>query len=215
MVASAFTAPHVTLFMTADVTPALELVRSLREDPDFVGVRVTPLLLVTRALILACRRNPGVNASWDDAAQEIVLRRHVNVGVAAATPRGLLVPNIKRAETLDLVALARELQNLTTTAREGRTSISDMQDGTITVTNVGTFGVDAGTPILNPGEAAILCFGAVREQPWMWQGKMVPRHITQLALSFDHRLVDGELGARVLADIAAVLSNPTKLLTWA
>jgi len=215
MVASAFTAPHVTLFMTVDVTESMALVGRLRRLPDFEGVKVTPLLLVARALLLACRRNPEVNASWDEARQEIVLHGAVNLGIAAATPRGLLVPNIKDADLLGLVDLARALQQLTATAREGRTTPADMARGTITITNVGTFGVDNGTPILNPGEAAILCFGAVREQPWMHEGAVAVRSVTQLTLSFDHRLVDGQLGARVLADVGNALADPTRLLAWA
>jgi pyruvate dehydrogenase E2 component (dihydrolipoamide acetyltransferase) len=209
MVASAFTAPHVTEFVTLDITRTMKLVTELRADPAFTGTRVSPLLLV------AARRNPGVNAAWDEAAQEIVHKSYVNLGIAAATPRGLIVPNIKDAQALTLPELAAALTELVATAREGRTSPEAMRGGTVTITNVGVFGVDTGTPILNPGESAILALGAVREQPWVHKGKVKPRQVTTLALSFDHRLIDGELGSRFLADIAAILEHPKRLLTWA
>ncbi|MFF7637111.1 dihydrolipoamide acetyltransferase family protein [Kitasatospora sp. NPDC008050] len=216
MVASAFTAPHVTEFVQVDVTRTMKLVRTLKESGELgPGVRVSPLLLVAKALLTAIKRNPEVNASWDEAAQEIVLRGQVNLGIAAATPRGLIVPNIKNAGALTLTGLATELGSLVDTARQGRTSPADMAGGSVTITNVGVFGVDTGTPILNPGEAAILAFGAVRELPWVHKGKVVPRQVTTLALSFDHRMVDGELGSKVLADVAAILERPKRLITWA
>ncbi|MFC8734425.1 dihydrolipoamide acetyltransferase family protein [Luteimicrobium sp. NPDC057192] len=214
MVASAFTAPHVTEFVTVDVTKTMKLVAALREDREFADVRVTPLLITAKALLLALRRHPEINASWDDEAQEIVYKHYVNLGIAAATPRGLVVPNIKDAHRLGLHDLAVAIADLTTTARAGKTTPTDMSDGTITITNVGVFGIDTGTPILNPGEAGILAFGAIREQPWVHKGKIKKRWVTQLALSFDHRLVDGELGSRVLADIAAVLEEPARGLVW-
>ncbi|MFC8923796.1 dihydrolipoamide acetyltransferase family protein [Cellulosimicrobium sp. NPDC057127] len=214
MVASAFTAPHVTVFHTVDVTRTMKLVRTLREDKEFADVRVTPLLVAAKALLLAVRRHPEANASWDDEAQEIVYKHYVNLGIAAATPRGLVVPNIKDAHRLDLHGLATEIAALTATARAGRTTPTDMSDGTVTITNVGVFGIDTGTPILNPGESAILAFGAIREQPWVHKGKIRKRWVTQLALSFDHRLIDGELGARVLADVARVLEEPARGLVW-
>ncbi len=186
----------------------------LRTDRDFAGVKVSPLLVVAKALLLAVRRNPQINATWDAAAGEIVVKHYVNLGIAAATPRGLVVPNIKDADQLSLRDLAGALGELTTTAREGRTPPADMSGGTITITNVGVFGVDAGTPILNPGEAAILAFGQIRQQPWVHKGRVKPRWVTQLALSFDHRLVDGDLGSRTLADLAAVLEDPGRALVW-
>ncbi|MBL1066039.1 dihydrolipoamide acetyltransferase family protein [Streptomyces sp. 7-21] len=211
---SAFTAPHVTEFVTVDVTRTVRLVERLRKDPDLAGVRVTPLLLVAKALLLAVRRNPEINAAWDEENQEIVYKDAVNLGIAAATPRGLIVPNIKDAGAKSLPELARALGDLVTTAREGKTSPADMTGGTLTITNIGVFGIDAGTPILNPGESAILAFGAIKERPWVHKGKVKPRHVTTLALSFDHRLVDGELGSKVLADVAAVLERPKRLITW-
>jgi 2-oxoisovalerate dehydrogenase E2 component (dihydrolipoyl transacylase) len=214
MVGSAFTAPHVTEFLTLDMTPTMELRKKIAALPEFAGVKVSPLLFVAKALLLAVSRNPEINASWDDSAQEIVVKDYVNLGIAAATPRGLTVPNIKDADQLSLPELARALQDLTETAREGRTSPADMARGTITITNVGVFGVDNGTPILNPGEAAILCFGAVRPTPWVHEGAIAIRQVTQLSLSFDHRLVDGQLGSQFLSDVGRVLADPTTALVW-
>ncbi|WP_344447232.1 dihydrolipoamide acetyltransferase family protein, partial [Kitasatospora nipponensis] len=215
MVASAFTAPHVTEFVQVDVTRTMKLVRTLKESGELgQGVRVSPLLLVAKALLTSIKRHPEINASWDESTQEIVHKGQVNLGIAAATPRGLIVPNIKNAGALTLSGLAVELGSLIDTARQGKTSPADMSGGTVTITNVGVFGVDTGTPILNPGEAAILAFGAVRELPWVHKGRVVPRQVTTLALSFDHRLVDGELGSKVLADVAAVLERPKRLITW-
>ncbi|MDG9726497.1 dihydrolipoamide acetyltransferase family protein [Streptomyces sp. DH41] len=215
MVGSAFTAPHVTEFVTVDVTRTMKLVEELKQDKEFTGLRVNPLLLIAKALLVAIKRNPDVNASWDEAAQEIVVKHYVNLGIAAATPRGLIVPNIKDAHAKTLPQLAGSLGELVSTAREGKTSPGAMQAGTVTITNVGVFGVDTGTPILNPGESAILAVGAIKLQPWVHKGKVKPRQVTTLALSFDHRLVDGELGSKVLADVAAVLEQPKRLLTWA
>jgi pyruvate dehydrogenase E2 component (dihydrolipoamide acetyltransferase) len=214
MVASAFTAPHVTEWVTIDVTRTMDLVARLKRDRDFSDVKVSPLLLVAKALILAVKRNPDINAVWDEAAQEIVVKHYVNLGIAAATPRGLVVPNIKDADRMSLLELAEALNALTATAREGRTQPADMAGGTMTITNVGVFGVDAGTPILNPGEAAILCFGQVRDMPWVVDGEVVVRKVTQLALSFDHRVADGQLGSMFLADIARVLEDPATALLW-
>ena len=214
MVASAFTAPHVTEFITVDVTRMMRLVERLRTDPEFRDVKVSPLLVVAKALIIASGRNPGINATWDEAAQEIVVKNFVNLGIAAATPRGLVVPNIKDADQMSLRQLADAMANLVSTAREGKTQPAAMAGGTITITNVGVFGVDTGTPILNSGEAAILCFGAVRQVPWVVKGKIKPRWVTQLSLSFDHRLVDGDLGSRSLADVAAILHDPSQALVW-
>ena len=213
MVSSAFTAPHVTEFLTLDVTRTMKLVTRLKALPEFADVKVSPLLLVAKALLLAVAKHPEVNASWDEAAQEIVIHGSVNLGIAAATPRGLIVPNIKAAEQLSLRELALAFGQLTATAREGKTALEDLTGGTITITNVGVFGVDTGTPILNPGEAAILAFGAIRQQPWVvtdkhGKAKIKPRWVTTLGLSFDHRLIDGELGSKFLRDIGRVLADP-------
>jgi 2-oxoisovalerate dehydrogenase E2 component (dihydrolipoyl transacylase) len=215
MVGSAFTAPHVTEFVTVDVTRTMKLVEELKQDRELQGLRVNPLLLIAKALLVAIKRHPDVNASWDEANQEIVQKHYVNLGIAAATPRGLIVPNIKDAHTKTLPQLAEALGELVATAKEGKTTPAAMQGGTVTITNVGVFGVDTGTPILPPGESAILAVGSIKLQPWVHKGKVKPRQVTTLALSFDHRLVDGELGSKVLADVAAILEQPKRLITWA
>jgi 2-oxoisovalerate dehydrogenase E2 component (dihydrolipoyl transacylase) len=213
MVASAFTAPHVTEFLTVDVTRSMRALDRLRDLPDWRGVRVSPLLLVAKAVLVAVKRYPMANSSWQ--GDEIVVKEYVNLGIAAATERGLIVPNIKDAGRLSLRELADALNGLVGTAKDGRTSPADMAGGTFTITNVGVFGVDTGTPILPPGEAAILAFGAVREMPWVHKGKVKVRQVTTLGLSFDHRIIDGELGSKFLRDIGVFLSDPeAALLAW-
>ncbi len=212
--ASAFTAPHVTEFLQVDVTGMMGAVERLRELPEFAGLRVSPLLLVAKALLVAVGRHPMINSSWDEGAQEIVVKHYVNLGIAAATERGLIVPNIKDAHTLSLPGLAGALAQLTATAREGKAQPADLTGGTVTITNVGVFGIDAGTPILTPGEAAILAFGQVREMPWVHEGELAVRQVTTLSLSFDHRIVDGDLGSAVLRDVGAMLADPVTMLAW-
>ena len=212
--ASAFTAPHVTEFLQVDVTAMMAAVERLRELPEFAGLRVSPLLLVAKALLVAVGRHPMINSSWDEGAQEIVVKHYVNLGIAAATERGLIVPNIKDAHALSLPGLAGALTQLTATARAGKAQPADLTGGTITITNVGVFGVDAGTPILTPGETAILAFGQVREMPWVHEGQLAVRQVTTLSLSFDHRIVDGDLGSAVLRDVGAMLTDPVTMLAW-
>jgi 2-oxoisovalerate dehydrogenase E2 component (dihydrolipoyl transacylase) len=209
MVKSAFTAPHVTVWTTVDVTRTVKFLKKLRTQPDFADVRLSPLILVAQAVLLAVKHFPAINSKWDASTDEIVQYADVNLGIAAATPRGLLVPNIRAAQNLSLVDLARAVAELVAEAREGKTQPDRMKDGTFTITNIGVFRVDGGTPILNPGEAAILCIGQIRLQPWECKGKIKLRSVTTIALSFDHRLVDGELGSRVLADIAMTLEDPS------
>jgi pyruvate dehydrogenase E2 component (dihydrolipoamide acetyltransferase) len=211
---SARRAPHVTEFLQVDVGATVEATRRLRELPEFTGVRVSPLLLVARALLVAVARHPMINSSWDEDAQEIVVKHYVNLGIAAATERGLIVPTIKGADVLSLPELARALAGLADTARAGRASPADLSGGTITITNVGVFGVDAGTPIITPPEAAILAFGQIRDAPWVVDGQLAVRKVTTLSLSFDHRIVDGDLGSAVLRDIGAMLHDPTVMMAW-
>ncbi len=186
----------------------------LKTLPEFADVRVSPLLLVAKALLVAAARYPMINSSWDEAAQEIVVQHYVNLGIAAATDRGLVVPNVKDAHALTLPELARALAQLAQTAREGKSSPADLSHGTITITNVGIFGVDTGTPILPVGEAAILAFGQVKDAPWVVDGELAVRKVCTLALSFDHRLVDGDLGSAVLRDVGAMLTDPLPMLAW-
>jgi pyruvate dehydrogenase E2 component (dihydrolipoamide acetyltransferase) len=214
MVSSAFTAPHVTEFLQVDVTETMAAVRRVRELPEFADLRVSPLLFVARALLIAVARHPLVNSSWDAAAEEIVIKHYVNLGIAVAADRGLIVPNIKNAHALPLPELARSLQALAETGRAGKATPADLAGGTITITNVGVFGVDAGTPILTPGESAILAFGQVKDTPWVVDGQLVVRQVCTLSLSFDHRIVDGELGSAVLRDVGAMLADPVRMLAW-
>ncbi|WP_112276467.1 dihydrolipoamide acetyltransferase family protein [Lentzea terrae] len=214
MVDSAFTAPHVTEFLTVDVTPMMELRAKLKNAPEFRGVKLTPLAFCAKAVILAARRTPDVNATWDSAANEIVYKDYVHLGIAAATPRGLVVPKVRDADRMSLKELAVALDELATVARDGKTAPADMMNGTITITNVGVFGVDTGTPILNPGESAILALGAIRDMPWVVDGEIKIRKICQLALSFDHRVVDGQQGSQFLADVGALLAEPGIAMTY-
>jgi 2-oxoisovalerate dehydrogenase E2 component (dihydrolipoyl transacylase) len=214
MVQSAFTVPHVTEWVTVDVTRTMELVERLRSRREFREVKISPLLVLSRAVMLAMRRTPEINSWWDEAAGEVVLKRYVNLGIAAATPRGLVVPNVKDAESMSLLELAQALNALTATAREGRTQPAEMAGGTFTITNVGPFGVDGGTPIINPGESAILCFGAVKKAPWVVDDDIVVRQVCTLALSFDHRHIDGEKGSRFLSDVAGMLEDPATALVF-
>ncbi|WP_037066244.1 dihydrolipoamide acetyltransferase family protein [Pseudonocardia acaciae] len=214
VVSSAFTAPHVTVFLTVDVTPMLELRDRLRASREFAEVKLTPLAFAAKAVCLAARRTPEVNASWREDEGEIVYYDHVHLGIAAATPRGLIVPKIRDAHAMSLRELAAAIGQLTETARAGKTPPSDMVGGTVTISNVGVFGVDTGTPILNPGETAILAIGAIKQAPWVVDGELAVRTVCQLSLSFDHRLVDGEQGSRFLADVGALLADPGLALTY-
>jgi 2-oxoisovalerate dehydrogenase E2 component (dihydrolipoyl transacylase) len=210
MVSSKFTAPHVSVFVDVDATRTMEFVKRLKSSPDFAGIRVSPLLIAAKALIWAVRRNPMVNSTWTD--KEISVHHYVNLGIAAATPRGLVVPNIKDAHELSLRDLAQALEQLTITARDGKTSPAEMAGGTITITNLGSFGMDTGTPILNPGEVGILVLGTIKQKPWVVDGQILPRFVTTLGGSFDHRVVDGDVVSRFVADVASVLEEPALLL---
>lgn len=210
MVASSTEAPHVSVFTDVDATRTMEFVRRLKASTDFAGVKVSPLLIFAKAMLWAIRRNPQVNSTFTET--EIIRHNFVNLGIAAATPRGLVVPNIKDAQELSLLDLARAIEQLTITAREGRTPPQDMQDGTITITNIGVFGMDFGTPILNPGECAIMAMGTIREKPWVVDGEVRPRMVTTVGGSFDHRIVDGDVISRFVADVASVLEEPALLL---
>lgn len=214
MVSSAFTAPHVTVFNEVDMTETLALLDTLKKSREWKDVKISPLVVLAKALLVAIRRNPEVNASWDEDNQEIVYKHFVNLGIAAATPRGLIVPNIKDAHLLTLRELAVSINDLAQTARAGQTPLSATRNGTITITNFGVFGIDSGTPILNPGESVILGFGAIKDKPWVVDGEIVPRKVCSLALSFDHRLIDGALGSELLRDVSAVLENPSLGLVW-
>lgn len=212
MVKSAFEAPHVSIFVDVDASRTMEFVKKLKQSPSFEGIKVTPLLILAKAVIWATARNPQVNSSWTDS--EILIKRFINLGIAAATPRGLMVPNIKDAQELSLKELAIALNELTTTARQGKTQPAQMTGGTMTITNIGALGIDTGTPIINPGEAAIIAFGTIKQKPWVVDGEVIPRWVTTLGGSFDHRIVDGDLSAQFMADVAAVMEEPALLLDF-
>ncbi|WP_181773872.1 dihydrolipoamide acetyltransferase family protein [Amycolatopsis pittospori] len=214
MVQSAYAAPHVTEFLTIDVTPMMEFREKLKKSREFAGVKVTPLTFAAKAVCMAAKRTPDVNAVWDEAAQEIVYKDYVHLGIAAATPRGLVVPKVRDADSMSLKELAIALTELTDVAREGKTTPAAMLGGTITITNVGVFGVDTGTPIINPGESAILCLGAIKDTPWVVDGEIKVRKVLQLSLSFDHRVVDGQQGSEFLADVGALLADPAVAITY-
>ncbi|EHR53809.1 pyruvate/2-oxoglutarate dehydrogenase complex, dihydrolipoamide acyltransferase component [Saccharomonospora marina XMU15] len=214
MVDSAFSAPHVTEFLTVDVTPMMTLREKLKTTPEFSAVKLTPLAFAAKAVCLAVRRTPDVNAVWDEQAAEIVYKDYVHLGIAAATPRGLVVPKVRDADAMSLAELAAAIEALTSTAKEGKTPPEDMLGGTFTITNVGVFGVDTGTPIINPGESAILALGAIRDMPWVVDGELAVRKVLQLSLSFDHRVVDGQQGSQFLADVGALLSDPATAITY-
>ena len=210
MVKSMFSAPHVSVFVDVDATRTMDFVKRLKASPDFAGIKVSPLLVMVKAMIWAVQRNPTVNSTWTE--EEIIVHHYVNMGVAAATPRGLIVPNVKDAQTLSLRDLAMALEQLTVTAREGKTSPEDMSGGTITITNLGSFGVDTGTPILNPGEVTIVALGTIKPKPWVVNGEVRSRMVTTVAASFDHRVVDGDVASKFVADVAAVMEEPALLL---
>jgi pyruvate dehydrogenase E2 component (dihydrolipoamide acetyltransferase) len=210
MVQSAFTAPHVSIFVDVDATRTMEYVKRLKASADFAGVKVTPLLIMAKAMIWAARRNPTVNSTWTDT--EIIVHNYVNFGVAAATPRGLIVPNVKDADQLSMLELAMALEKLAATAREGKTTPADMANGTITVTNIGVFGVDTGTPILNPGEVGIVALGSIRPKPWVVDNEILIRQVTTIGATFDHRVVDGDVASRFVQDVASVIEEPALLL---
>ncbi|MCW2133738.1 dihydrolipoamide acetyltransferase family protein [Arthrobacter sp. VKM Ac-2550] len=210
MVESAFSAPHVSIFVDVDASRTMEFVKRLKVSRDFEGIKISPLLILAKAVIWAAARNPSVNATWTD--DEILIKHFMNLGIAAATPRGLMVPNIKDAQDLSLKELAIALNELATKARAGKTQPAEMQGGTLTITNVGALGIDTGTPIINPGEVAIVAFGTIKQKPWVLDGEVIPRWITTLGGSFDHRVVDGDLSARFMADVAAIMEEPALLL---
>ena len=211
MTESAATIPAVSEWVDVDVTRSASLVQRMRTLPEFDGVSVTPLLLVTAACLTALRRQPSLNAAFDASAQEIVHRSKVNLGVAVASQRGLVVPHVADAGALTLAELGKALNDVVGRARDGSAAPADLVGGTFTVTNVGVFGVDGGTPMITPGQSAILAFGAWRERPWVERGQVVVRTVCTVSLSFDHRFIDGATGSRFLRDVADLLEEPALL----
>lgn len=214
MVRSAFSIPQVTVWLDADVTASKRLLQRLKQSSSFDGAAATPLLLVARACLSALKRQPLLNGTYDAATDEIVHRSTVNLGVAAATSRGLLVPSLKDAGSLSFADLAAGLLAMTQRTRDGQATPGELTGGTFTITNVGVFGVDGGTPLINPGESAILAVGAWRERPWVVDGELVVRTVATLAITFDHRFIDGATGSRFLRDVADLLEEPAADLAW-
>lgn len=208
MVESAFTAPHATEFLTVDVSASLELVEQLRAHRSLQGLHVnfTTLLALVATRLLATHRT--LNSSWDGENDRIIEHGSVNLGMAVATDRGLLVPVVQAAHRMGLAQLARALSGIIEQGRAGTLSPSQLSGGTFSITNVGVFGVDAGTPILPPGQSAILAVGQIKRRPWEYRNELALRHTATLALSFDHRLIDGKEGSEFLADLGEVLENP-------
>jgi 2-oxoisovalerate dehydrogenase E2 component (dihydrolipoyl transacylase) len=208
MVQSAFTQPRAAVWVRVDATRTMDLLASLKTQPNLAGVRLSPLTIVALALCDAARHFPGINSSFDAAANEVVVRRTVNLGIAADTPRGLIVPNIKGADQLDLVSMAAALTVLVDKARQGTTTPNEMIGTTLSITNVGPFGVDAAIPILPPGTGAILAVGQIAKAPWVVDDEVVVRQVVELAMAFDHRQVDGAMASAVLSHIGRFLHDP-------
>lgn len=210
--------PQATAFVEVDVTATMDLIDTLRRRRDFTGLKVSPLVIFAKAACLAIERVPEINSRYDAATDEMVIPTDVNLGIAAATPRGLVVPNIKRANQLNLLELTRGLNEMVALAREGRVQPSDLAGGTFSITNVGVFGVDGGTPIMNNGEAAIMCLGTILRKPWVVgegdQERIEPRSVCTVSLTFDHRLVDGEMGSKFLADVSTIMADPALALLF-
>ncbi len=208
MVQSAFTQPRAAVWVRVDATRTMELLASIKQRPNLAGVRLSPLTIVALALCDAARHYPGINSSFDATANEVIVRRTVNLGIAAATPRGLIVPNLKGADQLDLVGMAEALTVLVEKARQGTTTPGEMIGTTLSITNVGPFGVDAAIPILPPGTGAILAVGQIAKAPWVVDDEVVVRQVVELAMAFDHRMVDGAMASAVLAHIGRFLHDP-------
>lgn len=210
--------PQATAFVEVDVTATMQLIDTLKRRRDFTGLRVSPLAVFAKAACLAIERVPELNSRYDAASDEIVLPQDVNLGIAAATPRGLLVPNIKGANRMNLLELTRAVNDLVPLAREGKVPPAALSGGTFTITNIGVFGVDGGTPIPNEGEAAIMCLGTIRRKPWVVgtgeHERIEPRSVCTVTITFDHRLVDGEMGSKFLADVSTIMSDPALALLF-
>ncbi len=218
MVRSVNTHVHVTEWITVDITGTMDFVETLKQRREFTGLRISPLLIYAKAVCLAIGRNPDLNTSWDEENQEIVYHGDVNLGIAAATPRGLMVPNIKGAQRLSLLQLSQAINQLVAVSREGKLQPKDYSGGTFTITNVGVFGIDSGTPIINGDESAIFCMGSIQRRPWVvTEGgveQVVPRWVTTMSITFDHRIIDGEQGSRFLHDVAEILAEPALALLF-
>ncbi len=202
--------PDATTWVDADATRMMEL--RARLNARQTDVKISPLALVLRAAVAGLREIPMVNARLDVEANEIVVPRTVNLGFAAQTDRGLVVPVIKDADRRSTVGIAQELNRLAAAARAGTVKPDEMTGGTFTVSNYGSFGVDGGSAIINHPEAAILGVGRITDKPWVVDGALEVRKVTQLSIAFDHRILDGGEAAVFLRFVADCVEDPDFLL---
>jgi len=204
--------PHVTQFDEADITPLEDLRKSLATQAQSRGVKLTPLAFIIAACARALVEFPTFNASLDDSGQNLILKKYVNLGFAADTPNGLLVPVIKDILHKDIFDIAGELGELAAQARGGKLPGAAMQGGCFTVSSLGGIGGTAFTPIINAPEVAILGVSRSSIRPVYVDGAFVPRLILPLSLSYDHRVIDGALGVRFTTWLASQLSSPVELV---
>lgn len=212
MARSANTIPHVTNFDDADITELESLRKSVPKGWLGQGVKLTTMPFVMKAVATALRRHPMLNASLDEDTEQVVYKEYVHLGVAVDTPRGLVVPVVRNADRMSVAELARALASVAERARSVQFSIEDLRGGTFTVSNLGAVGGTYSTPIINYPEVAILLLGRARWLPVVRDGRIEPRLMLPLSLSYDHRLVDGATAARFLNDVIEQLQSPARLL---
>ena len=207
--------PHVTQFDEADITDLEALRQALKSEAAAQGVKLTPLAFVVAACVRALQEFPGFNASLDESGQNLVFKKYFNLGFAADTPQGLMVPVIRDADRKDIYAIARDLAALSERARVGKLAAADMQGGCFTVSSLGGIGGTAFTPIINPPEVAILGVSRSVMRPVWRDGAFVPRLMLPLSLSYDHRVIDGAAGVRFTSWLAGRLADPAALVAAA
>jgi pyruvate dehydrogenase E2 component (dihydrolipoamide acetyltransferase) len=212
MALSATLIPHVTHFDRADITDLDAIIKRNAEPARQRGLTLTLTSFLLKAAALALRDHPQFNASLDPAAGELIVKRYCHLGIAVATERGLIVPVIRDVDTKPLASLQRELAALAQRVRDGKATLDDLRGGTFTVTNIGALGGTGAIPIINYPEVAILGVARAREEPVVREGRIVPRVLLPITLTFDHRVADGADGARFAADIVRRLERPEQLL---
>ena len=212
MVKSKFTAPHVTTMDEADVTELWKIREKEKKAAEKKGIKLTILPFIIKAVIAGLGEHPYLNATMDDENEEIILKKYYNIGMATDTPEGLMVPVVKNAGEKSILQLAQELTQLAEKARNRTIDLADLKGGTFTITNYGALGGIYGTPIINHPEVAILGVGKIKDMPVVREEKIEIRKILHLALSFDHRVVDGGEAARFLNTVIARLEDPDLIL---
>lgn len=203
--------PTATEWLEVDVSRTMSFVKRLSERRDFRDIKVSPLLVAAHALVYALQREPRAQAKFNDDGT-ILIRGSVNLGVAVDSPRGLVVPHVADAQNLGLLGLAKELNRVIVDARDGKSTPAELMGATVTLTNIGPLGIDAGAPVLPPDQSVIVGLGKIAQRPWVHKGKVKPRWTCTLSITFDHRVLDGAQGSRVLTDMAAVLTDPAVAL---